>query len=76
MGVKLEDVIKQATLPSAHDHSVFFAEGFVTRDTTEGFFRIYPDATNKHRYAILRIEDVVGELHKFTEIELANSGLK
>lgn len=74
MGVKLAEVLKQAKAPLTSDHEVQFVEGFITPDVTEGFTRIYPDVTNRSRYIVLRNDDVGGDLHKFSDVELAHSG--
>lgn len=73
MGLKVSDVLNQAGKPATSDYGVVTFNGAIGPDTDERCFRVYQQGANKGRYFILRVEDVVGDLHKWTDAELAHS---
>lgn len=75
MTVKLAEVLKQGPPPSTTHFGVQLIDGTIGPDTSEGFFRVHPNAADKGRYFILRVEDVSGDLHKWTEDELSHAHL-
>jgi hypothetical protein len=73
MTVKISEILNEMPQPSTTHFGVHYLDGAIGPDTSEGFFRVYMNANNKNNYFVLRTDDVVGDLHKWTEAELAHS---
>lgn len=69
----LSDIL-DAKANGSISHRVMFINGAIERDESEQHFRLYRDGGIRTTYLLIAQEDVVGELYKWSDAELATVG--
>lgn len=71
--MQLNDVLSAKANGSA-THKVLFINGSIEKDESDDHFRVYRDGNNRMAYLVVAKDDVVGDLYRWSDPEIATAG--
>jgi hypothetical protein len=72
--MELKDVLTDETRAVGHDHEIMFLSGQVEPDHDGECFRLYRNPANRRAYALIRKDQVAGDIYQWAEPEMVRHG--